>query len=50
MYRARDTRLNRLVAIKILPLHLAGSAESRDRFEREARMIVILRRFVRSSR
>ena len=42
VYRARDTRLNRLVAIKILPPRLAGSAESRDRFEREARMIASL--------
>ena len=39
VYRARDTRLNRIVAIKILPPHLAGSLESRDRFEREARTI-----------
>jgi serine/threonine protein kinase len=39
VYRARDTRLNRIVAIKILPQHLAGSLESRDRFEREARTI-----------
>jgi serine/threonine protein kinase len=40
--KARDTRLNRVVAIKILPSHLADSAESRDRFEREARMIASL--------
>jgi eukaryotic-like serine/threonine-protein kinase len=39
VWKARDTRLNRIVAIKILPPRLAGSAESRDRFEREARMI-----------
>src|SRR5580698_2423452 len=42
VYRARDTRLNRPVAIKILPTRLADSAESRDRFEREARMIASL--------
>jgi serine/threonine protein kinase/Tol biopolymer transport system component len=42
VYQARDTRLNRIVAIKILPPHLADSAESRDRFEREARMIASL--------
>ncbi len=42
VYRARDTRLNRTVAIKILPTRLAGSAESRNRFEREARMIASL--------
>jgi serine/threonine protein kinase len=39
VWKARDARLNRIVAIKILPPRLAGSAESRDRFEREARMI-----------
>jgi eukaryotic-like serine/threonine-protein kinase len=39
VYRARDTRLDRIVAIKILPAHLAASSESRERFEREARMI-----------
>ncbi len=42
VYKARDTRLSRLVAIKILPSHLADSAESRERFEREARMIASL--------
>src|ERR1700722_3849089 len=42
VYQARDTRLNRIVAIKILPSHLADSAESRERFEREARMIASL--------
>jgi hypothetical protein len=39
VYRARDTRLDRVVAIKILPSHLAGDAELRQRFEREARAI-----------
>src|ERR1700722_9026544 len=42
VYQARDTRLNRIVAIKILPSHLADRAESRERFEREARMIASL--------
>jgi eukaryotic-like serine/threonine-protein kinase len=42
VYQARDTRLNRIVAIKILPARLADNAESRDRFEREARMIASL--------
>ncbi len=37
VYRARDTRLNRVVAIKILPAHLADKPELRERFEREAR-------------
>ena len=30
MYRGRDTRLDRTVAIKILPTHLATSPEARD--------------------
>src|SRR5215469_13026723 len=37
VYRARDARLDRTVAIKILPQHLSSSAELRTRFEREAR-------------
>ena len=39
VYRAKDTRLERTVAVKVLPSHLAASAESRQRFEREARTI-----------
>src|ERR1700747_3398991 len=39
VYRARDTRLDRIVAIKILPDHLADRAELRERFEREAKTI-----------
>jgi eukaryotic-like serine/threonine-protein kinase len=39
VYRARDTRLDRTVAIKILPEHLSGSPEARQRFDREARAI-----------
>jgi eukaryotic-like serine/threonine-protein kinase len=39
VYRARDTRLDRTVAIKILPAHLSENAEARQRFEREARTI-----------
>src|SRR6516225_110799 len=42
VYRARDTRLNRVVAIKILPVHLADKPELRERFEREARAIASL--------
>jgi serine/threonine protein kinase len=42
VYRARDTRLDRIVAIKVLPAHLADKPESRERFEREARTIASL--------
>ena len=42
VYRAKDTRLNRIVAIKVLPSHLADSPELRERFEREARTIASL--------
>ena len=39
VFKARDTRLERIVAIKILQGHLAVSPETRQRFEREARVI-----------
>src|SRR5271169_5589035 len=39
VYRARDTRLDRTVAIKILPAHLSDNAEAKQRFDREARAI-----------
>jgi eukaryotic-like serine/threonine-protein kinase len=39
VYRARDTRLERTVAVKILPAQLSGSEEIRQRFEREAKTI-----------
>jgi len=42
VYCAKDTRLDRVVAIKILPDHLASRAELRERFEREARTIASL--------
>src|SRR6202163_163262 len=42
VYKARDTRLDRMVAIKVLPTHLADRAELRERFEREARTIASL--------
>src|SRR6202049_3574373 len=42
VYRAKDTRLDRTVAIKVLPAHLADSSELRDRFESEARTIASL--------
>ena len=39
VYKARDTRLERTVAIKVLPAHLSENAEMRQRFEREARTV-----------
>ena len=39
VYRARDTRLERIVAIKILPSHLSSNPEAKQRFDREARAI-----------
>src|SRR6266705_6496161 len=39
VYRALDTRLDRTVAIKILPDHLSQSPEAKQRFDREARAI-----------
>ena len=39
VYKARDTRLDRTVAIKVLPPSLSASPEGRQRFEREAKTI-----------
>src|ERR1039457_5196185 len=39
VYRARDTRLDRTVAIKVLPSHLSDNPELKQRFEREAKAI-----------
>src|SRR6267378_562073 len=42
VYKARDARLDRIVAIKVLPTHLSDRAELRERFEREAKTIASL--------
>src|SRR5437763_5563210 len=42
VWRARDTRLDRSVAIKVLPAHLSADTQFRERFEREARTISAL--------
>jgi len=42
VYRAKDTRLDRTVAIKVLPAHLSSDQELKQRFEREARAISAL--------
>ena len=39
VYRALDTRLDRIVAVKILPSHLSEDPEAKERFDREARTI-----------
>src|SRR6201997_5490323 len=39
VYRALDTRLDRIVAVKILPSRLSENPEARERFDREARAI-----------
>jgi len=39
VYRARDTRLGRDVAVKVLPAHLSSNADLKARFEREAKAI-----------
>jgi Tol biopolymer transport system component len=39
VYKARDTRLDRTVAIKILPEHISAKPQARERFEREARAV-----------
>jgi len=42
VYRARDTRLDRVVAVKVLPTDLAATAELKARFEREAKAVSAL--------
>ncbi len=39
LYKARDTRLDRTVAIKVLPEHVASDPDLKQRFEREAKTI-----------
>ncbi|MBM3818976.1 MAG: hypothetical protein FJW14_08170 [Acidimicrobiia bacterium] len=42
VYKATDTRLNRTVAIKVLPPHFSANPEMKQRFEREAQTIAAL--------
>ena len=42
VYRARDTKLDRDVALKVLPEHVAHDPDLKQRFEREARTVAAL--------
>ncbi|HSC05509.1 MAG TPA: protein kinase, partial [Steroidobacteraceae bacterium] len=42
VYRARDTRLKREIAIKVLPPHITSQPAKRRRFEREAQAVAAL--------
>jgi eukaryotic-like serine/threonine-protein kinase len=42
VYKARDTRLDRTIAVKVLPEHIAQREGLRARFEREARAVASL--------
>jgi serine/threonine protein kinase len=42
VYRARDRRLDRFVAVKVLPATVTGDADARARLQREARAIASL--------
>ena len=44
VYKARDTRLDRTVAIKVLPAQLSADPDRRARFEREAKTIAALKK------
>jgi len=41
VYKGRDTRLDRTVALKVLPEALAADPEFRERFDREARTLTV---------
>jgi eukaryotic-like serine/threonine-protein kinase len=41
VYKARDRRLDRTVAVKVLPSHIAAREDLRQRFEREARAVSV---------
>lgn len=43
VYRAKDTRLGREVAVKVLPEHLTRDPDALRRFEREARALATLK-------
>ncbi len=41
VYKARDTRLDRIVAIEVLPEHVASDPDLKQRFEREAKTTLL---------
>ena len=42
VYKARDTRLDRIVAVKVIASYDAHDSQARERFEREARAVAAL--------
>src|SRR5499426_3661103 len=42
VYKARDTRLDRVVAVKVLPAHVGSDLDLKQRFEREAKTLAAL--------
>ena len=50
VYKATDTRLNRTVAIKVLPPHFTDNPEMKQRFDREAQVIAGLSHPLESGR
>ena len=42
VYKAKDTRLDRTVAVKVLPSHVSDDPALRERFEREAKTVAAL--------
>ena len=42
VYKATDTRLDRTVAVKVLPEHVASDCDPKQRFEREAKTLAAL--------
>ncbi len=41
VYKATDTRLDRTVAIKVLPAHVANDRDMKQRFDREAKTVAL---------
>ncbi len=50
VYKAEDTKLKRIVAIKFLPHHIAANAEERERFKIEAKAAAFLQKEIKEGR